>query len=571
MVKFISSIGLASLIIVSVNACSGLSALAQLPEQPELPRSLVDTMPAEPSGRVIDVPAGDDFQAALNNAMPGDVIELEAGAVYEGPFTLPTKAGDEWIIIRSNATDDGLPGPGNRIDPGFADLMPKLVSFSGSVVRTEAGAHHYRFEGVEMRPGRRGETNAGSIRRLRNLFAADGEGEFLYNIVELGSERQSAEEVPHHIIFDRCYIHGDPEKGSRRGIAINSAYTAIIDSWLSDFKEVGADSQAIAGWNGPGPFKIVNNYLEGAGENIIFGGADTSIAELVPSDIEIRDNHFFKPLEWKTGHPDYAGTEWSVKNLFELKNARRVLVDGNVFEHNWAHAQNGFSILFTVRNERGRVPWAVVEDVTFSNNLLLSIGSGINILGQDDNRYPSEPTRRLLIKNNVFADMGGPWGDGVLFQLLDGVENLTIDNNTAFNTGRIISADGRPHRPFALTDNIILHNTYGIVGSSTGRGNGTLFQYFPAATVRGNVMVGAPAESYPEENHYPDGIDEVAFVAPEQGNYRLRADSPFRSESGNGFGANVDALCSALSGIERTVFCQPERLSQRLADSAGSL
>ena len=33
---------------------------------------------------------------------------------------------------------------------------------------------------------------------------------------------------------------------------MNSRSTAVIDSYLSDFKEVGADSQAIAGWNGPG-------------------------------------------------------------------------------------------------------------------------------------------------------------------------------------------------------------------------------------------------------------------------------------------------------------------------------
>ena len=76
---------------------------------------------------------------------------------------------------------------------------------------------------------------------------------------------------------------------------MNSASTAIVDSYISDIHEVGADSQAICCWNGPGPFKIVNNYLEAAGENVMFGGADPSIAELVPSDIEFRHNHCFKP------------------------------------------------------------------------------------------------------------------------------------------------------------------------------------------------------------------------------------------------------------------------------------
>ena len=52
----------------------------------------------------------------------------------------------------------------------------------------------------------------------------------------------------------------------------------------------------------PGPFKIVN-YLEGAGENFILGGADPRIQNLIPSDIEFRRNHVAKPLKWKLGHP----------------------------------------------------------------------------------------------------------------------------------------------------------------------------------------------------------------------------------------------------------------------------
>src|SRR5919206_261134 len=142
---------------------------------------------------------------------------------------------------------------------------------------------------------------------------------------------------------------------------------AVVDSYISDFKEVGADSQAIGGWNGPGPLKIANNYLEAAGENIMFGGADPKIADLVPSDIEIVRNDLAKPLRWRKGDPSFEGVEWTVKNLFELKNARRVLVNGNLLEYNWPQAQNGFSILFTPRNQKGDSPWSTVEDVLFTN------------------------------------------------------------------------------------------------------------------------------------------------------------------------------------------------------------
>src|SRR5438876_10664025 len=60
---------------------------------PELPRVFLDTTLVAPSGQIIAVPAGGDFQAALNAAQPGDVITLQAGATFTGPFTLPNKTG----------------------------------------------------------------------------------------------------------------------------------------------------------------------------------------------------------------------------------------------------------------------------------------------------------------------------------------------------------------------------------------------------------------------------------------------------------------------------------------------
>ena len=108
-----------------------------------------------------------------------------------------------------------------------------------------------------------------------------------------------------------------------------------------------------------------------------------------------------------------------MKNLFELKNARRVLIEGNLLEYNWPAAQNGFAMLFTVRNQSGRAPWSVVEDVTFANNVVRHVGAGINILGTDD-IHPSQQTRRIAIRGNLFADVGGAWGSGRLFQVLDG-------------------------------------------------------------------------------------------------------------------------------------------------------
>ena len=74
-----------------------------------------------------------------------------------------------------------------------------------------------------------------------------------------GSDQNTLAVAAHHLILDRVYIHGDPKQNCFRCVALNSAHTAVIDSYLDDAHVQGFDAQAICGWNGPGPFKIVNN------------------------------------------------------------------------------------------------------------------------------------------------------------------------------------------------------------------------------------------------------------------------------------------------------------------------
>ena len=252
-----------------------LPARVLAPTEPELPRVFLDTTYSPPTrGTLIAVNAGGDLQAALNASQPGDVIEIQAGATFIGNFILPKKPGTRWIYIRSSA-HGLLPDSGTRVLPSHASLMPRIGSPNKApAIATAAAAHHYRFVGIEI--------TASGTTASTGPYSDN-------NVVYLESDGQtSLSQVPTDIVFDRCYIHGTPTGSVRRGIAMNGARLAVVDSYLSDFHEVGADSQAINGWNGPGPFKIVNNHLEGAGENLMFGGADPSIPDLVPSDIEIR-------------------------------------------------------------------------------------------------------------------------------------------------------------------------------------------------------------------------------------------------------------------------------------------
>ena len=492
---------------------------------PQLPREFVDTTIVPSPGRTLAVRSDGDFQEALDEAQPGDEIVLAAGAVYRGPFILPYKKnGQGWITIRSNAVRRELPSPGTRVQPSLAARMPKLVSSRHSVIVAEQRAHHFRFIGIEIKPV---------------------EETFIRDLVVLGTNTERfVEQLPHHIILDRCFVHGDPKRGARRGLAMNGRHLAVIDSYFSDFKDVGQDSQAVSGWGGSGPFKVVNNFLEGAGENLLFGGGDPSIRDLVPSDIEIRGNRVAKPLAWRPGEPEYDGSNWQVKILFELKNARRVWVDGNVFEYNWQHPGYGFGITFTVRNEEGRSPWAVIEDVTFTNNIVRHSPSAVNIMGFDDRHPPSEQGKRILIRNNIFDDINGPrWGGkGRLFQLLRGTKDIVIEHNTAFHTGHILMAEGDPHEGFIYRSNIARHND-GMEGAGTGDGNSTLERHFPGAIVTRNVIIGGDAQRYPDGNFFPESVQAVPFANWSEGDYRL---IPSGAATQDVPGVDAQALCAAL-------------------------
>src|SRR5438270_6528818 len=78
---------------------ASITAGAQTVNEPELPRTWLDTTFAAPAGNLITVASGGNFQAALDAANPGDTIVLQAGATFSGNFSLPFKSGSAWIVI----------------------------------------------------------------------------------------------------------------------------------------------------------------------------------------------------------------------------------------------------------------------------------------------------------------------------------------------------------------------------------------------------------------------------------------------------------------------------------------
>lgn len=437
---------------------------------------------------------GEDLQAAINAALPGDEIVLAQGATFTGNYILPTKSTSttaEWIVVRAEVLTSGT---GTRADPLLMVGGPKIITPNQDpAIRTANGARRWRLVGFEV--------------------AHAPQALFNYGIVVLGrGDETSLAQLPAEIVLDRMYVHGSTTDGTSRCVAFNGRSLAVVDSWLSECHAKGSDAQGIGGWGGTGPFLIENNRIEASGQAIMFGGADPSIADLSPSDIIIRRNYLFKPLSWARG-------KWSVKATFELKHAKRVIFESNVLENHWIDAQVGFPILFQTVSQYNKAPWSVVQDVLVQNNLIINATSGANLLSRI-NQVPVSVTSRVAFLNNVFRDVGKDpitGEEGRVLQLLGDVQDITFMNNTStLSTGRAMQAvmfDGPPGQRTTIADNVFPASSYGIFGSNKGTGNVALQYYAPGGVITGNILPGQGANSYPTGNYFPGSIPAAAAQA----------------------------------------------------------
>jgi hypothetical protein len=464
------------------------------------------------SGRVIRVQPGGNVQAALEQATGGDIVELQAGAIYNGQINLPSKPLNDYVTIRSSRAAE-LP-EGRRVSPADKDKMATIVAgMAGrAAVKASDGANHYRFVGIEF--------TANSMT-------------FNYGVVVLGNEEKRQASVPHDIEIDRSYIHPSGNTVARRGIALNSASTTIKNSYISGFGFPEQETQGICGWSGTRDVKILNNYIEGGAENVMFGGSDIDNAELIPANIEIRGNHLNKPKAW--------ATTATVKTLFEVKNAKNVTFAGNYLENNW----KGSAFRITVRNQDGGSPYSTIEDVVIRDNVVKGSGDGINILGKDD-AHPSQTLRRLDIENNLFLDIVGANngfdGSGYFVQVSDG-ESITIANNTAFNRGNIATIYDTMPRGFVMRDNIVGLGAYGVHAALDMKSDQTRSMF------SGNIFmnlngVGDGDAAIPATNTVVRGSADVRFTDVANGDYRLADNSKFR-----GKGAELGPVAAIVSRL----------------------
>jgi hypothetical protein len=506
----------------------------------ELPRSTVDSRMPAVVGRTWTVAAGGDLQGALHAARPGDEVVIAAGATFVGNYVLPPKSGmtaGQWITVRTSGT---LPAEGTRVGPADAPQMPKLLTANEEpALRTEPGAQGWYVAGLEI--------------------GASGARSWTYHLVGMGDGNPAVQhtlaQVPSRIVLARSYVHGTATFDVRRCIALNSASSAVVDSYLAECHSNQSESQAILAWNGPGPFKIQNNHIEGGHEVLFFGGQTPGISGLIPSDIEVRGNHITRPMAWRG--------VWQVKNLFECKSCQRVLIEGNVFENNWADAQAGYALLFQTLSDDNAMPWIQISDVTIRSNIIRNTLSGINLLSRVayGGALPSQPMSRVTVVNNSIVLNGALGGVTRALQILSDVRSVTFERNTAveasdapLNAGVNFDDGGNlgPAAGLRVVGNVFGPMQYSaIMGNSTVGALGTFARYAPDGVFSGNVAVGDFPSRYPGGNYFPATSYDAGLRSLASGSVQLTTPLAYLPSGATVPGVDVAALNGATAGAVR--------------------
>ncbi len=559
----------------------------------ELPIATVASAMADTPtpGSIITVNAGGDLKAALSSAQCGDVIELQAGASFVGPFTLPAKHCDinHWIAIRTSSPDALLPAEGQRATPCYAGVAslpgrPQYACAAPQNVMAQVlmtgngdgpfllanGANYYRFIGLEVT---RPNGAPGTGRLMRGLGTSD------------------------HIVLDRSWLHGQLQDETYSGFSLSGmTNAAIVDSYFSDFHCISitghcTDAHAISGGIGntqDGPFKIQDNFVEASGEGILFGGG---AATTTPTDIEIIGNHFFKPWQWMPGNPNFVGgangRPFIVKNQLELKNAVRVLVDSNLMENTWGgFTQTGYSVLLTPKNQhigkKNVCPKCQVTDITIRYLHAAHAGGGLQLAtalsGNGKNGARALAGERWSIHDVVLDDLSPQYvGGGTSIEILNAwgqnpLNSLTINHITAFPdpAGHMIITGNSEKHPqmygFTFTNNLVataLHPIWNTGGHSSCAIKDvpvtTIKRCFSKSTFVNNGLIASPApfppSSWPANNMFAATIDDVDFTNYNNGNggdYTLLPSSPYKNAGSDGkdLGADVVGLNAALANVE---------------------
>lgn len=496
------------------------------PPPPNNPPPVVGSYPTPTAtvNKLITVKVGDNLQAALaqaaiDSASANVEVRVQPGK-YLANFQTKMNPGAKGLVTVRADVADGTLAPTSKpwITPEYLPGMVQLASPNTAWnLTTDDAVGNVRFFGVAFPP---------NLANSGNDLAYIGRGDMT-----------ALAQMPYRWEFDSCYFFGDPAKGQHRGLQLNVAYGVVRRSYFDDFLEFGRDCQAFAAFAGPGPYLIEDTRMEASHENLIFGGSDPKIVGMIPSDIVIRRCHFFKDPAWKAKYP--MGS-YMVKNLGELKSARRVKIEYCLFENNWPDGQSGDAFLGTSRNQDGGAPWSEISDVEIGYCVIKNVdGFAFELLG-NDYRMPSARGKNFSIHDILTINVKG----GVTSN--DGFRPTSIKHCTFANiTDKFLQFSGpvMPAGTFAFEANVTGSGLYAIAGEGTTVGKPSLDAYAPGASMKKNVIeqpAGWGLTGLTGDTLIPNGSLAGRFDA------RKRYTGTETDEAGVKVGADVDKIIAGM-------------------------
>jgi hypothetical protein len=384
---------------------------------------------APPPPQFVVVQPGDDLAAAFATGLP---VHLVAGQTYAG-ITLPSNA----VLVGNGASVVGVGKPALYVAPGTVN-----VAVSDLVCTSDV-------------PGA---------------------------VVQLGDNttaQTTAAAVPKGIVLTRVKV---PTHRGKRAFELNAEVTLQDCEAYDVFTTTGTDSSVIGILNTTGNITVRGGRYEGGSEVVLFGGDVIKLTDNpFIQNVTFEDVTFSRPLSWQTD-----GVSRVIKNIFEIKNGRGVIVRNCVLENCWKDGQDGYAFMLTP-TRGGAVTDVLIEGCTVRN-----VGGGINMTAVDISGISTVRTTGIVVRNSTFQISKALYGGTGRFILTTGgTGTIDVDGVTVSMDGTsfVYAASGMCER-IAVCNSTFNAGIYGL--NIAGGANLSNWAAGCAdVTVTGNTITGA--------------------------------------------------------------------------------
>ena len=339
-------------------------------------QTALDYVASHPNGVGYNIILADGFTTS-GTIVPHNPSNRDTGWIITTCAVLPTRQGIGGDVAYGTRVDKG--------DTTHCHIMGNPSNGSSAIANDNNNSslaarqvHHYAWIGLEIGfvP-----TNGGAMYAVASISGTTDTGvDTNYNLLPAN--------FPHHILFERCYIHGRipaggglQDYGTIQGLGLNANYVGVYDSYFEGFNEHhsagNTEAKAIA-WNASaGPISIVNTHLEANTESVICCAQSQQTLGNSPT------YNVYMGYNYSTKNRAEIGYA-SEKNHLEMKGVTGWTIEWTVLDNSWDEYQQAQCFAL---NSHGGVP--VFNPLLGVANILIQhnyceTGNGMSLNTQEE-------------------------------------------------------------------------------------------------------------------------------------------------------------------------------------------